>query len=259
MSKVFHVVVVSFYVLTVLAAIVVLAQIGNSYYSLPLEERCFHPAYEMLKPSGWLGHGLGVVGTALILTGLFGYMGRKRLKIMSGLGLLKYWLEWHIFFCTLGTVLVVFHTSFKFGGLISVGFWSLVGVWLSGLAGRYIYLQIPRTREGRVMSLNEIENLQTTLETELLLKYNVKLLDVKAFNLFELKLNIPELSISDAVKIRHITQQQKILNFRIRHLDRMKRLMNYWHFVHLPFALIMLIIMAIHVAVAVFFGFTWIF
>jgi hypothetical protein len=35
--------------------------------------------------------------------------------------------------------------------------------------------------------------------------------------------------------------------------------LRYWHVAHLPFALIMLVIMLIHVAVALIFGYNWIF
>jgi hypothetical protein len=38
----------------------------------------------------------------------------------------------------------------------------------------------------------------------------------------------------------------------------MKRIFRYWHVIHLPFALIMLIIMAIHVGVVIYFGYLWI-
>lgn len=259
MSKFLHGLIISFYVLVVSAALIVLTYIGRTFYQLPIEERFFHPNYEMLKPSGLIGHGLGIVGTTIIIIGLFGYMARKRFKIFADWGVLKYWLELHIFLCTLGTVLVVFHTSFKFGGLISVGFWSLIVVWVSGLVGRYIYLQIPRSIEGRILSLNELEQVKANTEAQLMAKYKIHSSDIKSVKLTELKKRIANLSRRDAFKIRRIIHKQQILNFRIRHLDRMKTLMNYWHFIHLPFALIMLIIMAIHVGVAVFFGFVWIF
>ena len=49
------------------------------------------------------------------------------------------------------------------------------------------------------------------------------------------------------------------LNRRIDRLETMQKLFQYWHVAHLPFALIMLIIMVIHVAVSIVFGYTWIF
>ena len=67
----------------------------------------------------------------------------------------------HIFLCTLGPILVLFHTSYKFGGLVVISFWSMVAVFLSGIIGRFIYIQIPRTIEGRELSLNEIREMKS--------------------------------------------------------------------------------------------------
>jgi hypothetical protein len=39
----------------------------------------------------------------------------------------------------------------------------------------------------------------------------------------------------------------------------MQDYLRYWHVAHLPFALVMLFIMIIHVVVAVLFGYKWIF
>ena len=46
---------------------------------------------------------------------------------------------------------------------------------------------------------------------------------------------------------------------KIERLMLMQRLFRYWHIAHLPFALIMLIIMVIHVGVTLAFGYKWIF
>jgi len=224
MNRYLHIALITFYSIVTLAALAVLIYIGRSYYSLPMEERFFHPMYEMLKPSGYLGHGFGIIGTLLILIGLFSYMARKHLRIFWGWGLLKHWLEFHIFLCTLGTLLVLFHTTFKFGGIVSVGFWSLMIVWFSGLIGRFIYIQIPRTIEGRMLSIQEvqekIENLESNLEDKKLLRK---------------------------------------LKRQVKGLERMKRVFNQWHYAHLPFALIMLLIMVIHVSVVLYLGYKWIF
>jgi hypothetical protein len=39
----------------------------------------------------------------------------------------------------------------------------------------------------------------------------------------------------------------------------MQNLFKYWHVAHLPFALMLLIIMVIHIAVVLTFGYKWIF
>jgi len=261
MNKTLHRILISLYFIVTIASIVVLTYIGRSFYQLPIEERYFHHYYEWLKPSGLLGHGLGIIGTLLIVFGLFGYMARKRLRIFSGIGVLKYWLEFHIFLCTLGSVFVLYHTSFKFGGIVSVGFWSLAIVWVSGVIGRYIYLQIPRTIEGRELSLHELQDIKEHLDLELNNKYNIDFSSIKStrFSLIKLQLLSNNISRDDFFKIKLLIKKQKSLISRIKRLDKMKRLFNYWHVAHLPFALIMLIIMLIHVAVVLYFGYKWIF
>ncbi len=167
MSPVAHKFYISTMVVAVAATAVILAFSGYSYYTTGIEERFFHADNEVLKPSGFVGHGLGIVGTLLILIGIFSYMGRKRLRIFSEVGLLKHWLELHIFLCSLGSLLILFHTSFKFGGLAAFGFWSLVAVVVSGIVGRFIYIQIPRSIEGRELSFNELKAMRNNLSKQL--------------------------------------------------------------------------------------------
>ncbi len=180
MSKAIHTVLIVFYLSIILLSVLLLINFGQDYYQTPISERPFHVQYELMKPSGFWGHGLGIFGTLLIVFGMAMYIIRKRWKRVTELGRLKYWLEFHIFLCTLGTIFVTFHTTFKFGGIISVGFWVLILVWISGVIGRYIYVKMPD-------------------------------------------------------------------------------LLHKWHIIHLPFSVIMILIMLIHVTVVLFFGYKWIF
>ena len=261
MTRFIHRLSLSFYFIVVLLTIGLLTYIGFSYYRLPMEDRFFHPLYEQLKPSGIIGHGLGIFGSLIMVFGLFSYMARKRLKVFSRLGVLKYWLEFHIFLCTLGPVMILFHTSFKFGGIVSVGFWSMAVVWSSGVIGRFIYLQIPRTIEGRELSLREVENLKDQLDQELLSKYDIDFSEIKTskFSAIKLKLISKDISRHDYRKVRRLINNEKRITRRIGRLDRMKNMFKYWHFAHLPFALILIIIMMIHVVVVLTFGYKWIF
>jgi len=261
MTRFVHRISLSIYVVVVLVTIVILSYFGFSYYRLPIEDRFYHPLYEMLKPSGLIGHGLGIIGSLILLTGLFSYMARKRLKVFSRLGTLKYWLEFHIFLCTLGSILIVFHTTFKFGGIVSVGFWSMAIVWSSGVMGRFIYLQIPRTIEGRELSLREAEEVKEQLNQELRTKYDIDFSEIKTGRVSTLKLKLISKNIAhkDYLKLKKLVRNQKTLTRRIERLDKMKNLFRYWHFAHLPFALILLIIMVIHIGVVLTFGYKWIF
>jgi len=261
MTRFLHRLIISVYSIIVIVAIILLLYIGYSYYRLPLEQRCFDPYYELLKPSGIVGHGLGIVGVLLIVTGLFGYMARKRLKIFSNIGVLKYWLELHIFLCTLGTVFVVFHTTFKFGGIVSIGFWSLVVVWVSGVVGRFLYINIPHNIEGRELSLFELKEIKSDLDNELFDKYKIDFSQIRTsrFSQIKLKLISDNISKKDFRKVHKLIRKEKQIAGRIKRLQKIKKLFDYWHYAHLPFALIMLIIMVIHVSIVLFLGYKWIF
>jgi cobalamin biosynthesis Co2+ chelatase CbiK len=56
-----------------------------------------------------------------------------------------------------------------------------------------------------------------------------------------------------------LVKNEMSLNRRIERLVLMQNLFKYWHVAHLPFALVMLVIMVIHVAVTLTFGYRWIF
>lgn len=261
MTRIIHRLSLTLYSLIVLISIIVLTYIGFTYYNKPIEERFFDPNYALLKPSGIIGHGLGIIGSFLIVFGLFSYMIRKRVKLFSRVGVLKYWLEFHIFLCTLGSIFVVYHTTFKFGGIVSVGFWSMAIVWTSGVIGRYIYLQIPHTIEGRELSLKEIQDIKSDLDLELMSKYQIDISEIKSnkFSLKRLKLISKSITSKESSKIKGLIKAEKRISRRIERLDKMQSLFKYWHVAHLPFALIMLIIMVIHIAVVLTFGYKWIF
>ncbi|MCF8238385.1 MAG: hypothetical protein K9I85_09545 [Saprospiraceae bacterium] len=261
---------------------------GFQYYSTTLEERFYHPYHDWFKPSGAFGHGLGIFGTLLILIGVFGYIARKRYQFLSRFGRLKYWLEFHIFLCTLGPIMILFHTAFKFGGIVSISFWSMVAVVASGVIGRFIYIQIPRTIEGRELSLEEIRGLQVDLSGTLREKYNVsegqvdQLMqtiqsqpidsgnplvrywkthqeDRRRLSRAKTIMKASGLDRTAMKTVTKIIRSEMVMNHRIERLQTMVMLFKYWHVAHLPFALIMLIILVIHVIVTLLFGFKWIF
>jgi hypothetical protein len=60
-------------------------------------------------------------------------------------------------------------------------------------------------------------------------------------------------------KVLKLVEDEITINRRIERLDTMQSLFRYWHVAHLPFAMVMLIVMVIHVAVTLVFGYRWIF
>jgi hypothetical protein len=258
MTRFVHRSINTLYLLIIIATFGILEYIGYFYYRLPEGLRPFDKLYELLKPSGLVGHGLGIIGSFIMLFGLFSYMARKRVKIFSRWGILKYWLEFHIFMCTWGSVMILFHTTFKFGGIISIGFWSLAIVWTSGFIGRFIYIQIPHSIEGRELSLREVQEEKENLDSELLTKYNINISTVTSHTAGSLKLLSKNLSTKEFNTLKRLIKTEQKLTKRIKRLDNMKQVFNYWHFAHLPFAIIMIIILIIHVGIQLFFGYKWI-
>lgn len=288
MSPLVHRLYISSLVSIVTIVTIYLAVNGFQYYSTPLEERFYHDLHDWFKPSGAFGHGLGIIGTLLILIGVFGYIARKRYQFLARFGRLKYWLEFHIFLCTIGPIMILFHTAFKFGGIVSISFWSMVAVVASGVIGRFIYIQIPRTIEGRELSLEEIRGLQLDLSGTLQEKYNVpegqvdQLMqtiqsqpidsgnplvrywkthqeDRRRLSRAKTIMKASGLDRTAMKTVTKIIRSEMVMNHRIERLQTMVMLFKYWHVAHLPFALIMLIILVIHVIVTLLFGFKWIF
>lgn len=285
MTRAVHRIYLGLMVLIVGFTFVVITVNGLEYYKTGVEERVYHDDHAAFKPSGIVGHGLGIIGSLFIVVGVSSYMARKRYRFMSRMGLLKHWLEFHIFLCTLGPLLVLFHTAFKFGGLVAVSFWSMVAVFFSGIAGRFIYLQIPRSIEGRELSLGEVRAMKGDLAELLQGSFSI---DNESYNkIIETVKKGRELNsgsflknyFKDLESLRSVKQVLKTkglpsdsyrniislvkkdikINRRIARLDKMKELFGYWHVAHLPFALVMLIIMVIHVGVTILFGYRWIF
>lgn len=289
MSPTVHRIYISTLVSIVIFAIIYLAFNGYQYYSTSIVERFYHTNHDYFKPSGLYGHGLGIVGTLFILIGVTSYIARKKYKFLSRFGRLKYWLEFHIFLCSLGPVMILFHTAFKFGGIVSIAFWSMVAVVLSGVIGRFIYIQIPRTIEGRELSLREVVEMKSNVGEILIDSYRLDEMSYKTIlestkiqnqpeeeNLFhgivnrylednktirrikkQLKKN--NLSKADTRKLIKLVKNEMSLNNRIIRLQTMQKLFKYWHVVHLPFALIMLLIVLLHVGITLAFGYKWVF
>ncbi len=288
MSKTIHNIYLFILTLIVVVVFILLMIKGLNYYSTSFSERFYHEQHGMLKPSGFWGHGLGIIGSGLLLFGVFGYMARKRMRIFSRIGYLRYWLEFHIFLCSLGPVLILYHTAFKFGGIVAISFWSMAAVVVSGIIGRFIYLQIPRTIEGHEMSMNEISEHKSDLRSKLSETFGLKNETLEKITItinqensqksgnefvqfldsfkqekiilkqIKLELKSQNISKKSQRKIIVLIKKELVLQRRIKWLISMQNLLRYWHVAHLPFALIMLVIMIVHVIIAVTFGYKWI-
>lgn len=289
MNRITHIIYISALAGIVVVVTFLLIVYGSSYYQTDLTERFYHPDHTSWKSSGTIGHGIGIIGTLMIVFGVGIYMLRKRSRYFARLGILKHWLEFHIFLCTLGPILVLFHTTFKFGGIVSISFWSMVAVVASGVIGRFIYLQIPRTIKGRELTLAEVQAMKTDISSVVRETYQMsdtqfrRIMDAAALEAQPEKSSFPgrilarfvserkalrrvrkvgqELGLKkhEIRNISRVIRNEMDLNGKIERLQAMQQLFRYWHVAHLPFAMIMLIIMVIHVGVTLALGYQWIF
>jgi len=66
-------------------------------------------------------------------------------------------------------------------------------------------------------------------------------------------------SSASICRLIRLARRKTILHRRRLLLERLQQIFHYWHVIHKPFAIVMLLIMAIHVAVTVLLGYRWVF
>ncbi len=272
-------------VASIVAAIWILIPAGGAeYYTTPLAIRGYSPVHRLLRPSGPIGQTLGVIGGVLMLMPFF-YMMRKRIPGLRSLGSLKTWLEVHLFCGIFGPVLVTFHTSFKFNGIVSAAYWSMVIVVLSGFVGRYLYVRIPRSIRGTELPRAELDERADAMRDELArsVESDTVLARLQAFERAAVPHSSADLSVVDLLfgemtlgrkvqaldrQLAHaglapglradvvaLTTERAVLLRRIAYLEWTRKLFELWHVFHLPLVYLQMVIVAAHVGVAVYLGY----
>lgn len=260
---------------------------GWDYYQLPLDERAYDADHPIFAPTGFVGQGYGVIGTVMIVTGVLAYAARKRYRVLGRFGSLHQWLQFHIFLCTLGPFLVLLHTTFKFGGLVSISFWSMMAVVASGVFGRYVYSWLPRSEAGDSRSAESVriererilttltsvteltpEDVDSLIEKDLSHRHGLvrSLASALSFQLTERRAHrraerlLRDRGVPAAVRDRLVglVDVERKLTKQLSLMSPFQRLFRYWHAFHLPLAAVMFLVLAVHVAVAVALGYTWI-
>ena len=152
--------------LAALAVVLVIAGYGFNYYSLSMAQRPFSPKHELLRPSGPIGVNLGMLGVFMFFL-IYLYPLRKKWGWLAGQGNSRHWLDFHIVLGTAAPLIIAFHASFKFGNIAGMAFYSMLAVTLSGFVGRYLYSQIPRSRNAAELTKKEMEDREEKLQKEL--------------------------------------------------------------------------------------------
>ena len=272
---------------SVVAATLLLGLGGWEYYTAPLDLRAYTPAHRLLKPSGLIGNSLGIAGLSLMLL-MHLYSLRKRFpRATRWMGRPTFWLELHIFCGVLGPVLVTFHTSFKFNGVVSVAYWSMVIVMLSGVVGRYLYVRIPRSIRGQELTRAEIEEqvgeldrrlrsagISPTVEEEIA-SFRRRHLPASEDDTTWIGMTLGELpfrvglarqlsrlrrAVADAdlgARTARLHREHAVMTRRVLFLRKTRRLFELWHVYHKPLAVVMGLVVIVHVATVWYFGYAF--
>jgi len=272
-------------------ALLLLTVAGGSYYFATPAERVRDPLHPWLRPSGYLGQTAGILAL-LIFAFLWLYPFRKKVKALRWTGSLARWLDVHVAVALVLPVLTAVHASWRFDGLIGLGFWSMIVVCASGVVGRYLYVHIPRSASGLELTAEEVaadrrrlleELAETTglpnAQVESLLRSDPSPCDglgivgtlsrmitdeIARFRqaralrrLCSAKHRAHRLDRRALRRIGRLARREMALSQQARMLAATQRLFRLWHIAHRPFAITALVAVTVHVTVAVSMGMTW--
>lgn len=262
--------------------------LGWPYYRLAPEARLQHPWHTLLKPAGTIGLAYGYLGTTLLLL-LFLYSVRKRWRPLRRLGVLRKWLSVHIACGILGPGFITLHAGLKVQGLIAVGYWAMICVLASGFVGFYIYSQLPRALAGHATESELLRAEIDALDRELGDRFGLAAGDLEALrrasgadraerlgplqSLFFLLGQDLSLALglrrvqhrglrrhgrAETHRLRDLVRRRVLVERRRAFLRQTEVLFGYWHAMHKPFAIVLYLMMAVHVGVAIWLGYAWV-
>jgi len=265
---------------------------GWPYYALPIAERVRSPLHAWLKPSGYIGQSAGLLALTIFIF-LWLYPVRKKFRWLAFTGAIARWLDVHVLAALGLPLLVAIHAAWRFTGLIGLGFWSMMVVWVSGLAGRYIYARIPRSKLGVELTIEEIVARRQDLLAEIARASGLEPALVETTlaagqapvahrglwgtlwrmvaddlarrraarrlrRLWETRGLHRRKNDRQMLKaMLRLARREMALAQQARMLDATHDVFRYWHVLHRPVAIAALIAVLIHVAVVVALGATW--
>jgi|GEM_PF-4539279 len=267
------------------AAQLVVVSIGLPFWRLGDDARRAHPSAELLASSGGFGQLLGLLGFgAMLLTWVWSV--RKLLQRLPDSPPSRPFLAVHIAAGLLAPLFVLEHAGFRFGGLPGVAAAGLLAVTASGVVGRWVYRRLP----ARV----EVVRGDATFGAELLLRSSVGMdpdtpgapsaavveavdaltsVPFASVNLLGLPAREAALrrarrqtdfALDDApgpgrVRIAIAAELDSALRARreFHRLEAFRRLLRWWHIVHVALAHAVFVIAALHVGIALRYSGTW--
>lgn len=255
-------------------------------YLLKMTSAVWYTSIALVLAAGWavrdhnyvvaetgIGYWLGILGGSMMLL-LLVYPMRKRFRRWSAIGSVKAWFRIHMILGLVGPLMIIFHSGFKLGSFnSSVALFCMLTVASSGLLGRYLYERIHHGLYGRKLQFEELyteDNL-----TELLLKRTgpAEQQIAAEFGEIEASLTNQHTGINRSIifyrkmrsridRLRRAIKksslkdcEKKLLFQKLRDLRSIcvlginEILFSYWHILHLPLFIMLVLSGLIHVAV----------
>jgi hypothetical protein len=278
-------------VILAVTGLLALSVFGASYYVAEPAARVRDPLHVWLRPSGYVGQSAGVLALSIFFF-LWLYPLRKKVRWLRWTGTMARWLDVHIAAALVLPVLAAVHASWRFDGLIGLGFWSMIVVCLSGIVGRYLYVHIPRSATGLELTAEEIAGERRRLMDDLARSTSVPAAQVEALlqsdptpchglgvaqtmrqmlrdervrwraaralrRLCQRQQKAGRLDRRSLRRIVRLARREMALTQQARMLEATQRVFRLWHVAHRPFAITALVAVLVHVGVAVSMGMTW--
>jgi len=274
-----------FYLVTGALIIAWLAFRGWDYYLLSHAERLQSPLHETLRPAGRWGHGVGIVATAFMLLN-FLYPVRKRTRILSGVGSIRRWLDFHMFVGFMSPMVIAFHSAFQSNNMLATGTAAaLLIVVFTGIVGRFIYGMVPSS-SGKAIEISDVlgrwERLRARLQPMIEDSDDPALLhrlfdsmtqQARGGSLLLQLMKRPFAAGLTRLRLLrarlHFRKHAEYLEFREGYLllsklrvqvafyQSLRNLLRGWRLFHASLAGFLVVAIAAHIAVSVYLGYVW--
>ncbi len=220
----------------------------------------------------------GYVGTALMVLSM-AYLVQRRFGWFKKTATNQFWLDVHIMTGIVGPLFILLHSALRLTTWVSIPFWSMAAVVVSGLVGRYLYTLIPSLTSGHDLAILEHRRAITELATDnpAAGDYAYQIMEREAARSegsWEIGL-VPLLlwvmtddlrrmwarrrdrralrKLAPRAVARRIARRIDRVVFYERRKElapRSKALLRSWKRVHIPFSMVLLVTMLLHIAVA---------
>lgn len=255
---------------------------GSSFYLLSSELRFDHPDYRVLSPTGPVGQGYGVIASVLVLANL-SYLLRRRFARLR-VGSLRAWLDVHVATGFLAGLFGLSHSALQLRNPVAaVTMLSLAMTLVTGVIGRFLFLFVPRTDAARLEQLcSALDALGPNLGRQLHQQLSAMPLPHVAGRVSLPKVLWHQPRWWHEARQRSSLVRRAVAPYRAEHPDEYQLLkahvaetaalaanasravaydylMRSWRGLHRFFALLMLALLVVHIGVAWYYGYRWIF